>query len=315
MDWLLYPLARLGVWLLQSLPLPAVARLGRRGGALVYWLDARHRGVALLNLTRCLGTEKTAAEIRDIARENFRRIGENFACAVKTASMTIDELGDALEVVGGEKIQTRNPTTPPPSRVFAIGHFGNFELYARLADRVPGYRLATTYRALRQPSLNRLLQSMRERSGCLFFERRTDAEALKNALHSGGIALGLLADQHAGRRGVWGPFFGLECSTTAAPAVFALRYRCPLFTAFCYRTSLAHWRVEIGDEIPTLENGRARSIEAITRDLNAAFETAIRRDPANWFWVHRRWKPRRRDARAFPSSSRETARLEDTRSP
>jgi Kdo2-lipid IVA lauroyltransferase/acyltransferase len=26
------------------------------------------------------------------------------------------------------------------------------------------------------------------------------------------------------------------------------------------------------------------------RDVNAALERAVRRDPANWFWVHRRWK-------------------------
>jgi lauroyl/myristoyl acyltransferase len=26
------------------------------------------------------------------------------------------------------------------------------------------------------------------------------------------------------------------------------------------------------------------------RDVNRAFEAAVRRDPANWFWVHRRWK-------------------------
>ena len=26
------------------------------------------------------------------------------------------------------------------------------------------------------------------------------------------------------------------------------------------------------------------------RDINAAFEVAIRKDPANWFWVHNRWK-------------------------
>jgi lauroyl/myristoyl acyltransferase len=26
------------------------------------------------------------------------------------------------------------------------------------------------------------------------------------------------------------------------------------------------------------------------RDVNSAFEKAVRRDPANWFWVHNRWK-------------------------
>jgi lauroyl/myristoyl acyltransferase len=25
--------------------------------------------------------------------------------------------------------------------------------------------------------------------------------------------------------------------------------------------------------------------------VNQAFEQAVRRDPANWFWVHNRWKP------------------------
>ena len=105
-----------------------------------------------------------------------------------------------------------------------------------------------------------------------------------------GLLLGLLADQHAGDSGLWLPFLGRECSTTPAPAVFALRYHCPLHTAICYRTALAHWRIEVGDEIPTRENGKPRTPEAIMRDINRAFEVAIRRDPANWFWVHRRWK-------------------------
>jgi lauroyl/myristoyl acyltransferase len=49
----------------------------------------------------------------------------------------------------------------------------------------------------------------------------------------------------------------------------------------------------MGEEIPTREGGKARSVEAITRDINHAFEVAVRRDPANWFWVHNRWKPDR----------------------
>jgi len=57
---------------------------------------------------------------------------------------------------------------------------------------------------------------------------------------------------------------------------------------------LGRWRIEIGDEIPTREHGQARGIEAITTDINQAFELAVRRDPANWFWVHNRWKRSKR---------------------
>jgi KDO2-lipid IV(A) lauroyltransferase len=303
----IYWLARAIVGFIQSLPLEFIARAGRAGGALACVIDRRHREVAQQNLARCF-PEKSAAEIRAIVREHFRRLGENYACAVKTAGLSFENVLARCEVIGLEKLATlaRNSFMGPPAqsvahraedatpsnRIVAIGHFGNFELYALLARCLPGYHPASTYRGLNQPALNRLLEELRNRSGCRFFERRTGLRALMRALSGKGVLLGLLSDQHGGRHGVWGPFFGHECSTNPAAAVFALRYHSPLNTAICYRVGLARWRIEIGDEIPLRENGAPRSIEAITADINAAFEAAIRRDPPNWFWVHKRWKPR-----------------------
>jgi KDO2-lipid IV(A) lauroyltransferase len=100
--------------------------------------------------------------------------------------------------------------------------------------------------------------------------------------------LGLLTDQSA--RGFRGPFLGHDCDTGLAPAIFALRYHSELYTAFCFRIASAKWRLELGDKISTHENGVPRSSEDIMRDVNRSFEKAVRRDPANWFWVHRRWK-------------------------
>ncbi len=291
MDALLYHLAHTLIILLQALPLRGVARLGRAAGGLAYWLDARHRRVVRRNLEQCFGHEKSPDELRAIARETFRRIGENFACAVKTAAMTAEQLRPHVEFVGAEKLLKYQPQQRVQSLIVAVGHFGNFELYPRFGEFVQEFQIVTTYRGLKQASLNRLLQSLRERSNCRFFERRTEAAALKAAMCDPGLLLGFLADQHAGDRGLRLPFFGRDCSTSAAPAVFALRYHCPLHTGICYRTSLAQWRIEAGDEIPTLTNGQPRSVEAISLDVNRAFEAAIRRDPANWFWVHNRWKP------------------------
>jgi lauroyl/myristoyl acyltransferase len=291
MDTLLYLVASALVKFLQALPLRWVARIGRGGGALAYVLDARHRRVAQRNLTMCLGKERSPAEIEAIARENFRRLGENYACAVKTAAMTWEELKSSVEFAAADTEVRTISGHPPRSIVFAVGHFGNFELYARFAHLMPDFECATTYRGLRQPSLNRLMQSMREKSGCFFFERRTDASALKAWMGPTGRILGLLADQHAGTGGIRVPFFGQDCATTASPAVFALRYGCALRTGICYRVGLARWRLQMGDEIPTHEGGKARSVEAITREINQSFEAAVRRDPANWFWVHNRWKP------------------------
>lgn len=290
MDWILYLPALALVRFLQALPLRWVARMGRAGGGLAYRLDARHRRVALRNLEMCFGRERSAEELRALAKENFKRIGENYACAVKTAAMTAEQLKPCLQFVGLENLYPVKFEGKAPARIVAIGHFGNFELYARFGQYVPGVQCATTYRALRQPALNRLMQRMREKSDALFFERRTEAEALKAAMKTPGIMLGLLLDQHASAGGVIVPFFGKDCSTSASAAIFALRYDCPLHIGICYRVDLAKWVVEAGPEIPTRADGQARSVEEITLDVNRAFEIAVRRDPANWFWVHNRWK-------------------------
>src|SRR6266436_5136840 len=290
MEQILYLLARALVAFMQALPLTWVARLGRAGGAVAFWADSRHRRVALANLTMCFEQEKSPREIRGLARENFRRIGENYACAIKTAAMTLEELRRHVQFIVPPSLASLAAAPQPPSVVVAIGHFGNFELYARFGQFVTGYQCVTTYRGLRQPLLNELLQSLRGRSGCKFFERRFEAAALKTTMNQSGILLGLLADQHSGQGGLRLSFFGHDCATSAAPAIFALRYRCPLFTGICYRVGLAQWRLEAGESIPTHENGHARSTTDIMRDINRAFEAAVRRDPANWFWVHNRWK-------------------------
>jgi lauroyl/myristoyl acyltransferase len=289
MDVLLALLARVVVAFLQALPLGTVAWLGRVFGALAYVLDGRHRNVAQRNITECF-REKSATEVRSLARENFQRIGESFACAVKTASFHVDGIRAVTEFVGAEKFPKPTPGQSPPSVVCAVGHFANFELLGRSALFCPGYQVATTYRGLRQAGLTRVMQALREKSGSLFFERRKDADALKTAMNRPGMMLGLFTDQHAGDRGVRLPFFGRDCSTSVAPGVLALRYGCPLFTVICYRVAPGRWRIEVGDEIPTHANGQPRPAEDMARDMNRAFETAIRRDPANWFWVHNRWK-------------------------
>ncbi|HAO78056.1 MAG TPA: hypothetical protein DCQ92_03575, partial [Verrucomicrobia subdivision 3 bacterium] len=103
-----------------------------------------------------------------------------------------------------------------------------------------------------------------------------------------GVILGLLADQST--KGLRAPFLGHDCNTGLAPAILALRYDAELYTQICYRVALAKWRLEFGEQISTHENGQPHSSEEIMRDVNRALETAVRRDPANWFWVHRRWK-------------------------
>ena len=283
---------------LRALPLRLVAALGQFGGGIAYFIDARHRRVAMLNLTACLA-EKTPAELRAICREHFRRLGENYAAAVKTGGMTDEALRAHLEIVGAEHLRAHRER----GAIVAIGHFANFEIYARIGVALPGMRLGATYRALKQPRLDALVRQLRCQSGCKFFDRRRDWVELQRALGHGKLTLGLFCDQHRSA----GPrvnFLGHACLANTAPALLAQRYNLPLHTAICFRTALARWRIEISPEIPTRNGPDRRNPAEIMGDVNAAFEAAVRRDPANWFWVHDRWrfaKQRRAAAKSAPA--------------
>jgi KDO2-lipid IV(A) lauroyltransferase len=284
MDNVLYYLLLATARMLQALPVRLVAAVGRCGGGLIYFLDRRHRRVACENLRRCF-PEKTEPERREIAREHFRRLGENFASAIPTAGMNNAQIAPYLEVIGAEKLEAH-----PRGAIVAIGHFGNFELYTHLTAGVPHLQGAATYRALQHRCFDRLVRELRRRSGCLLYDRRREVKTMLDALRGGGIVLGLLSDQHAGRRGARIPFFGHECSTTTAPARLAQRYKLPLFTAVCFRVGLGRWRIEVSDEIATRRGAERRPVAEIMMEVNAAFEEAIRRDLPNSFWVYDRWR-------------------------
>ena len=290
MEHILYLVARTAIALIQALPIRWVAWLGRCGGAVAFWLDSRHRRMALANLTRCFAGEKSAAEIKTIAKENFRRLGEVYCCSAKSAAMSDAGIKTIFAVKGGEKILATEPDGRLTNRAFTGGHFGNFELFTRVSAFIPGYRCLATYRGINPPKLDRLVFKMRTVSGNLLFDRRTGAEELKAAMARGGMLLTLAIDQADRSNGIELPFMGYYAWTTRAPVVLAQRYKCVIFTPICYRVGLAKWVLEIGEPIRMEENGKRRVVEDIMRDINANLEAGVRRDPANWFWVHNRWK-------------------------
>ncbi|HWN96430.1 MAG TPA: lysophospholipid acyltransferase family protein [Methylomirabilota bacterium] len=295
---------------ITALPLRLVARLGRFGGGVAYWLDARHRRVALENFRRCM-PELSGTERRGMVREHYRRLGENYVSAIKTSMMSREELRPHLEIVGEERLAAHGTR----GAIVAIGHFANFELYVHVGTGVPGVRRAATYRGLKQQRLEGLVRRLRDLSGCHFFERRRDGRALRATLSEGSVVLGLLADLHAGRKGLNLRFLNQECSVSAAPALFALRYNLPLHTAICFRVGLARWRIEINEEIPTRVNGKRREVSDVAAEITAAFEAAIHRDPPNWFWVHDRWRFVKRDRAAALAASQSAPTASATQAP
>jgi KDO2-lipid IV(A) lauroyltransferase len=161
-------------------------------------------------------------------------------------------------------------------------------------------------RPLDNPRLDDLLTAWRERGGNLVIRKREAIRAILRVLRRG-ETVGILIDQHISEReGVVVPFFGRPASTTAAPALIALRSGAAVLPAgITRRPGRGRYRIRIGAEVPVRRSGdlQADLVENTAR-FSAAVEAMIREQPEQWFWVHRRWKTREpMDARLRPSDA------------
>ena len=82
------------------------------------------------------------------------------------------------------------------------------------------------------------------------------------------------------------PFFNRLCSTSPLAAALAIRTNSAVVPAAIFTSGFARWRIVYDEEIPYDRSNP----EQLTADINAVLERQIRHSPADWFWVHNRWK-------------------------
>jgi KDO2-lipid IV(A) lauroyltransferase len=175
-------------------------------------------------------------------------------------------------------------------KVFVSGHFGNFELCA-FALGLWGYPTYNVARPLDNPFLHDFVNRFRGMTGHSVLPKRGSSTEIERVLAGGGL-VGVLGDQAAGAKGCWVDFFGRPASTHKAVAVFALSNNAPLLVGYARRLGrpLCY---EIGVEAiadPKTMPPELTDVNRLTQWHAAALERLIRRDPEQYWWVHRRWK-------------------------
>ncbi len=280
---MVYILAAAVLGTIRRLPLSACFLLGQAVGALLWLILPGYRRLARENLTIAFGREMSPRDIRRLTFRHFTTLGANVASAIKIPAMQPKDVDRIAEIVNLELI-SRNLAAGRPV-VLAINHIGNWELYAQLVFRVPGAKFGTVYQALHNALVDDLVNRDRRRLGVLTFDRKNGFQGPLALLREPGI-LGILVDQHAGNSGVWMPFFGKLCSTSPLAATLTLRTDAAVIPVAIMTSGFGKWRVVLSDEIPW----DASQPEQLTLDINKALEKQIRTSPADWFWVHNRWK-------------------------
>jgi KDO2-lipid IV(A) lauroyltransferase len=182
-------------------------------------------------------------------------------------------------------------------KVILSGHFGNFELAAYLFGLF-GFRIYSVARELDNPLLDRFVTDFRESRGQRILPKKGSAPDVAVVLEENG-AIGLLGDQAAGPKGCWVDFFGRPASVHKAIGVFALSSQAPVLVCSATRRGgLFDFDLRLeGTADPAAGGPETGDLQSLSQWYTTLLERAIRREPGQYWWVHRRWRNRPQKAR------------------
>lgn len=286
-------LIRLAIHALSLLPLGPALWLGAWAGRLAYRFAGKTRRLALGSLEVAF-PEKSAEEREATAREMFVHLGRAAMelAAIRWYDAELDRYVEIADPGLLREVMARGK-----GMVFVTGHLGNWELLARRIARA-GVPNAVIAKAGVDPKLNALAERFRAAGGVttLWREDAGTGRAILRTFKQG-RALGILIDQDTKVQGVFVPFFGRPAYTPRAAADLALRFAAPVVVGTIHRRRGPRGHVLELTEIryDPAPADREAEVLRLTSACSAALESAIRRYPDEWVWMHERWKTRPED--------------------
>lgn len=254
-------------------------------GRLVYRPLGIRRGVVEEQLRRAF-PDRDEAWLRNVARASYEHLGREGMMLLRLSRLGPDDVIAATDVDGLDAL--RAAVEDGRGAVLVTGHFGNWEVGgASVAAR--GVPLDAVAQRQANPHFDRLINRAREGLGITVIRR---GGAMNGALRSlrRGRTVALVADQDARSRGVFVPYFGRPASTHRGPAVLALRTGAPVFMGTAVRRADGRYAVTIREiPVPSADDPEEQA-DRLTAVLAAALEAAVREEPGQYLWQHRRWK-------------------------
>jgi len=270
----------------RVMPVWLVRAGGTSLGLAFYALDAAHRRIAHRNLAAAFPS-RGARERRAIARAAFGHFGRLLFELLRFATLTPERMLASVEVDGVER--SRLAYGQGKGVLFVTGHFGYWEIQA-MAHALEVEPVTILARALDNPYLNRLLESIRQRTGNTVVYRRGTIRRVMRTLQEGrGVAV--LIDQHImSRDAIYVDFFDRPAATTSAVAALALRTGAPVVPVFALPLGGGRYRLIYEHPIEPPARDSPDAVRQLTQRCTDVLEMYVRRYPELWLWMHRRWR-------------------------
>lgn len=262
------------------------------GLARLLWpfIPVRRKRLAQTQIEHCLHV--SPAEAARIARESTLRFGPMLMEVLRFPVLR-RHIEDYVTITGALDMM-RAALAQGKGAIIATSHSGNWELMGGALALV-GLPIVGVAKRQSAAGMDRFINEYRALVG-MHVTYRSSVREMFRMIDQGWI-IGLLSDQDPSRRdGVIVDFFGQETNAFTGAAAIARRCEVPIFPVFMHRRADGHHELTIEEPLYVEKtDDRAADVLRVTQEISAHIEAWIRRYPAEWFWLHDRWKSMREE--------------------
>lgn len=282
------PLLRLALGYFGRCPTRTRLRWGRLLGWLTPLLLRSRAHVVRVNLDRCF-PELSAAARRTLAQRHFRLLAQSFIDRGLCWFGSRERILETIELHGEQLLQELLDARRP-ILMFAP----HFIALDAAATRLTLFlkESATLYTRQHDADVDEIVRIGRGRFNEVHLvSRSAGVRGLIRHLRKG-IPVYYLPDMDFGRQGsAFIPFFGVPAATLLSAAQIANTWSAVVMPVISrLDPDSGQYRVDIGPAVEDFPGNEAP--EAATARLSRLIEQEVRKDPAQYYWVHRRFKTR-----------------------
>ncbi|MDD4342071.1 MAG: lysophospholipid acyltransferase family protein [Kiritimatiellae bacterium] len=283
-------------WCLKSvakvvgrLPSRWASALARGGGWLLAHGVRLRRPYVLETLARSF-PDKTAQELKALYVAMCHHQVLNVVEILQFAGGREAEIGARIDVRGQDIVSAA--LERGKGVLILIAHFGNYDLMGLFASRLLGYPVTIITKIIKNKRLNTFWWGLRQKAGLKTLPSHNAYRACVRALRQKEL-VGFMLDQNRPQsQGVYVDFFGKTASTTPGLALMSAQTGAPVVPVFMRRLPDGHHRLEVRPPLEPPPDRKAETLRKFTAVYTSIIEDEIRRDPAQWLWLHKRWKSR-----------------------
>lgn len=272
--------------LLSWLPLPALYAVGDALFFVTYHVLHWRRGLAAANLARSF-PERSDAERAAILKQSYRNLADLLAEIVWSFRATPEEMKARVTVENPELILAE--TRAGRSVLLMTAHFCNWEWQVLAGNVVLDRPMFPVYKPQRAAALDRFLREVRSRfGGTPIPHKMLTRELLRR--RSEAQVYAMVADQTPtpDEPKHWTRFLGQDTAFFVGADAIARILQAPVVFVEMHRVSRGRYRMRVSP-LSRPPYDRAAGTQVIERYARA-LENQIRASPADWLWVHRKWK-------------------------